>query len=45
MLDGRARRERIAALAIDGTDRNASAFQGLALRTELPGLLRGGVVA
>ena len=34
-----------AALAIDGTDRNASAFQGVALRTELPGLLRAGVVA
>ena len=34
-----------AALAIDGTDRNASALQGLALRTELPGAAQGRVIA
>jgi len=32
-------------LAVDGTGRKASALQGLALGTELPGLLRTGVVA
>ena len=32
-------------LAVDGTGRKASALQGLAHSTELPGLLRTGVVA